>query len=138
MSADQIAALAARLDPQRRGHVGHPERVGGPVSLPEALETEFGERRREADGWRPGVRRPRCARRVTPNESRPRLASPAASAQQAERLDAAPPVQRRDADRDRDLGAAAVEQRSCRARARRGRACRATTCARLVAGVRAG
>ena len=44
MSTDKIAALAARgwIRSVTEGMWEHPERVSGPVSLPEALETEFG------------------------------------------------------------------------------------------------
>lgn len=45
MSADQVAALSERgwIRSTTEGMWEHPERVRGPVSLPEALETEFGE-----------------------------------------------------------------------------------------------
>ena len=44
MSAEQIAELQARgwVRSTMEGMWEHPERVGGPVSLPEALEVEFG------------------------------------------------------------------------------------------------
>ena len=44
MSADQVAALGERgwIRSVTEGMWEHPDRVGGPVSLPEALETEFG------------------------------------------------------------------------------------------------
>ena len=41
MSTDELALLTERVDPQHDGgHVGAPDRVGGPISLPEALEIE--------------------------------------------------------------------------------------------------
>ena len=45
MSADQIAELQKRgwMHSTTEGMWEHPERVGGPVSLPEALAVEFGE-----------------------------------------------------------------------------------------------
>jgi hypothetical protein len=47
MSSDQIAALGERgwIRSLTEGMWEHPDRVRGPVSLPEALETEFGEQR---------------------------------------------------------------------------------------------
>ena len=44
MSADRIAELQARgwVRSTLEGMWEHPDRVGGPVSLPEALEVEFG------------------------------------------------------------------------------------------------
>jgi hypothetical protein len=44
MSADQVAELQARgwVRSTMEGMWEHPERVGGPVSLPEALELELG------------------------------------------------------------------------------------------------
>jgi hypothetical protein len=45
LSTDQIAALQQRgwVRSTLEGMWEHPERVGGPISLPEALELEFGE-----------------------------------------------------------------------------------------------
>ena len=45
MSADQIAELQERgwMRSTMEGMWEHPERVGGPVGLPEALRVEFGE-----------------------------------------------------------------------------------------------
>ena len=47
MSADQVAALQERgwVRSTMEGMWEHPERVGGPISLPEALELELGEGR---------------------------------------------------------------------------------------------
>jgi hypothetical protein len=44
MSADQVAELQERgwVRSTMEGMWEHPERVGGPISLPEALELEFG------------------------------------------------------------------------------------------------
>ena len=49
MSGDQVAELQARgwVRSTMEGMWEHPERVGGPVSLPEALEVEFGGERGE-------------------------------------------------------------------------------------------
>jgi hypothetical protein len=44
MSTDRVAELQERgwIQSTIEGMWEHPERVGGPVSLPEALEVEFG------------------------------------------------------------------------------------------------
>ena len=44
MSSDQVAELQRKgwFRSVTEGMWEHPERVGGPVSLPEALEVEFG------------------------------------------------------------------------------------------------
>lgn len=44
MSADQVAELQKKgwFRSVTEGMWEHPERLGGPVSLPEALEVEFG------------------------------------------------------------------------------------------------
>jgi len=45
VSADQVAELQKRgwVRSTLEGMWEHPERVGGPISLPEALELEFGQ-----------------------------------------------------------------------------------------------
>ena len=45
MSADQVAELQKRgwVRSTVEGMWEHPERVGGPISLPEALELEFAQ-----------------------------------------------------------------------------------------------
>jgi hypothetical protein len=52
VSADQVTGLVERgwFRSLTEGMWEHPERVGGPVSLPEALETEFGEGAQPDDG----------------------------------------------------------------------------------------
>jgi hypothetical protein len=51
VSEDQIAALSERgwIRSTSEGMWEHPERVRGPVSLPEALETEFGDQSPKLD-----------------------------------------------------------------------------------------